>query len=49
MPKQYQAEFLNFKNELSSFIFRLLTNKQDTYIKTLEKLDTFKKKSSFKT
>ncbi|MDO5978959.1 RNA polymerase sigma factor [Flavivirga spongiicola] len=56
MTDQYQTEFLNFKNELSSFIFRLLTNKQDTedviqdtYIKTFERLDTFRGISSFKT
>jgi RNA polymerase sigma-70 factor (ECF subfamily) len=56
MLDHYQKEFLDFKNELSSFIFRLVTNKQDTedlvqdtYIKVFEKLDTFQKKSSFKT
>ncbi len=56
MSEQYQTDFLNFKNELSSFIFRLLTNKQDTedviqdtYIKVFEKSNTFQGKSSFKT
>ncbi len=56
MSEQHLAEFLKFKNELSSFIFRLLTNRQDTedviqdtYIKVFQKLDTFQEKSSFKT
>ncbi len=56
MSNQYQIEFIEFKNELSSFIFRLLTNKQDTedviqdtYIKVFEKINSFKGQSSFKT
>jgi RNA polymerase sigma-70 factor (ECF subfamily) len=49
-------DFLGFKPELQSFIFRLLTNKQDTedvvqetYIKVHQNIDTFKGESSFKT
>ena len=54
--ENYEAQFLSFRNELSSFVFRLLTNKQntedivqDTYIKAFEKLDSFRKEASFKT
>tara|TARA_R110002033_G_C3888881_1_gene238635 strand:+ start:51 stop:875 length:825 start_codon:yes stop_codon:yes gene_type:complete len=56
MKEQYEIEFLSFKDKLSSFIFRLVTNKQDTedilqetFLKAFEKLNTFQKKSSFKT
>lgn len=56
MKEQYEIEFISFKDKLSSFIFRLVTNRQDTedivqetYLKVFEKLDTFQKKSSFKT
>jgi RNA polymerase sigma-70 factor (ECF subfamily) len=56
LKEQYEIEFISFKDKLSSFIYRLVTNKQDTedivqetYIKVFEKLDTFQKKSSFKT
>ncbi len=56
MKEKYEIEFIAFKNELKSFLYRLLTNKQDiedivhdTYIKVFEKLDTFEGKSSFKT
>lgn len=54
--KRYEQEFLDFRKELHSFIFRLVTNRQDaedivqeTYIKAFEKLSTFKERSSFKT
>ena len=47
---------MEFKPELQSFIFRLLTNKQDTedivqetYIKAHQNIDSFKGESSFKT
>jgi len=56
LKEQYEIEFITFKDKLSSFIFRLVTNKQDTedlvqetYLKAFEKLDTFQEKSSFKT
>ena len=56
MEKQYEQEFLNLKNELSSFVFRLVTNRQDTedvvqdtYIKLVKSISTFEGKSSFKT
>ncbi|MBL4592964.1 MAG: sigma-70 family RNA polymerase sigma factor [Flavobacteriales bacterium] len=54
--QQYEIEFITFKDKLSSFIFRLTTNRQDTedivqdtYLKVFDKLDTFQQKSSFKT
>lgn len=53
---KYQTEFLAFRAELTSFVFRLLTNRQntedivqDTYIKAFDKLQTFKQQSTFKT
>ena len=56
MKELYEIEFISFKDELSSFVFRLVTNRQDTedivqetYLKTFEKLNTFREKSSFKT
>ncbi|WP_220628068.1 RNA polymerase sigma factor [Confluentibacter sediminis] len=56
MKEQYEIEFISFKDKLSSFIFRLVTNRQDTedivqetYLKAFEKLNTFRKQSSFKT
>lgn len=56
MKEQYEIEFISFKDKLSSFIFRLVTNRQDTedivqetYLKVFEKIDAFQKKSSFKT
>ncbi|MDO5968557.1 RNA polymerase sigma factor [Flavivirga aquimarina] len=54
--QQYESEFIGFKNELSSFVFRLLTNRQDTedivhdtYIKGLDNIKKFQGKSSLKT
>lgn len=56
MKEQYEIEFISFKDKLSSFVFRLITNRQDTedivqdtYLKVFDKLDTFQQKSSFKT
>lgn len=56
MKEQYTIEFISFKDKLSSFVFRLVTNRQDTedivqetYLKAFEKLNTFQEKSSFKT
>lgn len=52
----YQAEFISFKDELQSFIFRMVSNVQDAedivqdvYLKAFDKIDTFEGKSSFKT
>lgn len=52
----YENAFLSFRNELSSFIFRMVSNRQDTedivqdtYIKALAAIDSFQHKSSFKT
>lgn len=49
-------QFNNFKDELASYIFRLVTNKEqtedivhDTYLKVVDKIDTFKGNASFKT
>lgn len=54
--EQYHKEFLAFKDQLQSFIFRMVSNiqdaediVQDTYLKVFEKLDTFRGDSSFKT
>ena len=54
--KQYQQEFIDFQDELKSYIYRLVSEKQDTedisqetYIKTFKNIDSFKKNSSFKT
>jgi len=56
LKEQYEIEFISFKAKLSSFVFRLVTNRQDTedivqetYLKVFDKLDAFQKKSSFKT
>lgn len=52
----FHKEFILFTKELTSFVFRLVTNKQDAedlvhdaYLKANLKLDTFKGKSSLKT
>lgn len=54
--EEYIQDFLKFKPELESFIFRMLTNRQDaedivqeTYIKVQQNIETFKGESSFKT
>ena len=56
MKIEYQEKFIEFKEQLSSFLYRLLTNKQDvediiqdTYIQVFDKIETFKNTSSFKT
>lgn len=53
---QHQSDFISFKQELTSFVFRLVTNVQDaedivhdTYLKAFDKLDQFEGRSSFKT
>ncbi|SMD34695.1 RNA polymerase sigma-70 factor, ECF subfamily [Reichenbachiella faecimaris] len=52
----YESEFLEFKDELLSFVFRLVSNRalaedlvHDTYLRMAEKIDTFRQESSFKT
>lgn len=54
--EQFQKEFIGFQNELKSFIYRIVTHKQETedlvqetYIKAFDHLDSFEEKSSFKT
>lgn len=54
--QEHIQDFLKFKHELQSFIFRILTNRQDaedvvqeTYIKVHQNIATFKGESSFKT
>jgi len=54
--ENYVEEFLKFKPELKSFVFRLMANRQDTediihdtFLKMDKGLDTFKGESSFKT
>lgn len=56
LEQDYLEAFLKLKSELQSFVFRMLTNKQDaedivqdTYIKVQENLVSFKGNSSFKT
>lgn len=55
-PETFESQFLSFKDELASFLFRLTTNRQDTedlvqdtFIKSIENLDSFKEDSSIKT
>lgn len=54
--KNYKQEFIDFQPQLRSFVYRLVTNKQDmedlvqeTYIKTFRAIDSFQGRSSFKT
>ncbi len=54
--KQYQDEFISFQDELKSFIYRVVTHRQETediaqetYIKTFANIKSFEKKASFKT
>ncbi len=54
--EQLDIEFQDFRNELTSFLFRMITDRelsedivQDTYIKVVTKINTFKGNSSFKT
>jgi RNA polymerase sigma-70 factor, ECF subfamily len=53
---EFHEDFLLFKNELKSFIFRLTTNREDTedivhdtYLKAIDSLHTFQGLSSLKT
>lgn len=50
------TDFNDIKSELASYVFRLVTNREltedivhDTYIKVVDKIDTFQNNSSFKT
>lgn len=52
----YIQEYLSFQNELKSYIYRLVPNKQDmedivqeTYIKATKSIDNFRGESTFKT
>ena len=54
--KNLQDAFIGFQEELKSFIYRLVTHRQETedivqevYIKAFKNIDSFKGKSSFKT
>lgn len=56
LQHDYIQDFLKFKPALQSFIFRMLTNRQDaedivqeTYIKVQQNIGTFKGESTFKT
>ncbi|XOV68704.1 MAG: RNA polymerase sigma factor [Fluviicola sp.] len=53
---RYKEEFIAFRPQLKSYLFRLSASKedsedllQDTFVKTFDKIDTFKGNSSFKT
>ncbi len=53
---KYQNEFISFREELRSFIYRIVTHKQETedivqetYLKAFKSIDSFKADSSFKT
>ena len=52
----FETAFIDFRNELKSYVYRLVTNKQDmedivqdTYIKATANLDSFEGRSSLKT
>lgn len=52
----YEKEFLGFRDQLRSYIYRLVTHRQDTedllqetWIKAFKAIETFQGKSSFKT
>lgn len=56
MNKDYQSAYLQLEAELKSFVFRLVTNQQDTediiqdtYLKIDKNIASFKEESSFKT
>lgn len=56
LSKEYQKEYISFQDELKSFIYRLVTNKQDTedivqetYIKAAKNIESFRGDSTFKT
>jgi len=54
--KEYQNEFIQFQNQLNSFIYRIVVHKQEaedlsqeTYIRAFKKIDSFEGRSTFKT
>ena len=54
--EKYQQEFIQFSNELKSFIYRVVNHRQeaediaqDTYVKAFKNLNSFQERSSFKT
>jgi len=54
--EKYQQEFIGFQDELKSYLYRLVSNKQEsedisqeTYIKAFKNIDSFKANASFKT
>ncbi|MTI31391.1 RNA polymerase sigma factor [Xanthovirga aplysinae] len=54
--ERYKQEFIKFQGELKSFIYRIVTHReeaediaQDTYLKAFKNLNSFQEKSSFKT
>lgn len=54
--EKYQQEFIAFQKELKSFIYRIVTHRQEadditqeTYIRAFNNLSSFKENSSFKT
>lgn len=56
LKEEHLQDFIKFKPELQSFLYRMLTNRQDTedivqetYIKVQQNIATFKGESSFKT
>lgn len=56
IKEDFEQEFIQFQNELNSFIYRIVTHReetediaQETYIKAIQNLQSFKGNSSLKT
>lgn len=56
LSKEYQNDYLSFQDELKSYVYRLVPNKQDmedivqeTYIKSTKNIEGFRGESTFKT
>jgi RNA polymerase sigma-70 factor (ECF subfamily) len=56
LSKEYQSDYIAFQDELKSYIYRLVPNKQDmedivqeTYIKAVKNIEGFRGESTFKT
>lgn len=54
--EQYENKFIRIQKQLTSFVYRLVTNKEDTkdlvqetYIKAMKNLSAFEGRSSYKT